>query len=65
VVFRPTIARGLALSAVFYRKTNLSYLIAISMPTDIYYCNQLIVKKLLTDPTLMKIGEATLLVTGG
>jgi len=47
VAFRPTIARGLALLAVFFEKIILSDLRAISMPTGTDRCKQWIMKRIL------------------
>ena len=33
------------------------------MPTDIYVCNQLIIKRIIKRSDFMRMGEATLLVT--
>jgi hypothetical protein len=51
MAFRPTITRGLALSAISFQKDVVSFLSAISMPRDLYRCNQSIVKALLAKST--------------
>jgi hypothetical protein len=64
VAFRPTITRGLALSAMLFLNFSLIKLCAFSMPTKFYSLNLLISIELFQIPVFMKKYKVPFFVIG-